>query len=205
MMLLGDGTSPPATVLGHAIVKEGLRNVAARCLMLSSLKRGIDKATAFPGRPGFADLANALWKIQNPPSPRWGGLFPLETTTKVGPPRMIASAMDKVGREGVISLGRRQIHDHRTGASPRGCALNKGYLSPYFVNRHRAHGSGCWMNPTSCSPTRKSPWCRTWCPWLEQVARAGKPLMIIAEDIEKEALATLVVNRMRGGPERGCR
>jgi chaperonin GroEL len=184
----GDGTTT-ATVLGHAIVKEGLRNVAAGANAIS-LKRGIDKATAF-----LVDkIAEHARPVEDSKSIAQVGTISAGNDEEVG--QMIASAMDKVGREGVISLEEGKSMTTELEVT-EGMRFDKGYLSPYFVT-DTERMEAVLDEPYILLTDKKITLVQDLVPVLEQVARSGKPLMIIAEDIEKEALATLVVNRMRG-------
>jgi chaperonin GroEL len=184
----GDGTTT-ATVLGHAIVKEGLRNVAAGANAIS-LKRGIDKATAF-----LVDkIAECARPVEDSKSIAQVGAISAGNDDEVG--QMIADAMDKVGREGVISLEEGKSMTTELEVT-EGMRFDKGYLSPYFVT-DTERMEAVLDEPYILLTDKKITLVQDLVPVLEQVARAGKPLMIIAEDIEKEALATLVVNRMRG-------
>jgi chaperonin GroEL len=184
----GDGTTT-ATVLGHAIVKEGLRNVAAGANAIS-LKRGIDKATAF-----LVDrIAEHARPVEDSKSIAQVGAISAGNDDEVG--QMIADAMDKVGREGVISLEEGKSMTTELEVT-EGMRFDKGYLSPYFVT-DTERMEAVLEDPFILLTDKKIALVQDLVPVLEQVARSGKPLMIIAEDIEKEALATLVVNRMRG-------
>jgi chaperonin GroEL len=184
----GDGTTT-ATVLGHAIVKEGLRNVAAGANAIS-LKRGIDKATA----SWWTKLPSSARPVEDSKSIAQVGSISAGNDDEVG--QMIASAMDKVGREGVISLEEGKSMTTELEVT-EGMRFDKGYLSPYFVT-DTERMEAVLDEPYILLTDKKITLVQDLVPVLEQVARAGKPLMIIAEDIEKEALATLVVNRMRG-------
>jgi len=184
----GDGTTT-ATVLGHAIVKEGLRNVAAGANAIS-LKRGIDKATAF-----LVDkIAEHARPVEDSKSIAQVGAISAGNDEEVG--QMIADAMDKVGREGVISLEEGKSMSTELEVT-EGMRFDKGYLSPYFAT-DTERMEAVLDEPYILLTDKKITLVQDLVPVLEQVARSGKPLMIIAEDIEKEALATLVVNRMRG-------
>jgi chaperonin GroEL len=184
----GDGTTT-ATVLGHAIVKEGLRNVAAGANAIS-LKRGIDKATAY-----LVDrIAEHARPVEDSKSIAQVGAISAGNDDEVG--QMIADAMDKVGREGVISLEEGKSMTTELEVT-EGMRFDKGYLSPYFVT-DTERMEAVLEDPYILLTDKKITLVQDLVPVLEQVARSGKPLMIIAEDIEKEALATLVVNRMRG-------
>ncbi len=184
----GDGTTT-ATVLGHAIVKEGLRNVAAGANAIS-LKRGIDKATAFL----VEKIAEHARPVGDSKSIAQVGAISAGNDDEVG--QMIADAMDKVGREGVISLEEGKSMTTELEVT-EGMRFDKGYLSPYFVT-DTERMEAVLDEPYILLTDKKITLVQDLVPVLEQVARSGKPLMIIAEDIEKEALATLVVNRMRG-------
>ncbi|MBE9136385.1 chaperonin GroEL [Nodosilinea sp. LEGE 07088] len=184
----GDGTTT-ATVLGHAIVKEGLRNVAAGANAIS-LKRGIDKATAFL----VEKIAEQARPVGDSKSIAQVGSISAGNDDEVG--QMIADAMDKVGREGVISLEEGKSMTTELEVT-EGMRFDKGYLSPYFVT-DTERMEAVLEDPYILLTDKKIALVQDLVPVLEQVARSGKPLMIIAEDIEKEALATLVVNRMRG-------
>ena len=184
----GDGTTT-ATVLAHAIVKEGLRNVAAGANSIA-LKRGIDKATAF-----LVDKIKEHAKpIEDSKAIAQVGTISAGNDEEVG--AMIAQAMDKVGKEGVISLeeGKSMFTELEI---TEGMRFEKGYISPYFVtDAERMEAS--FEEPVILITDKKIAMVQELVPVLEQVARSGRPLIIIAEDIEKEALATLVVNRLRG-------
>ena len=184
----GDGTTT-ATVLAHAIVKEGLRNVAAGANPIA-LKRGIERATDF-----LVDKIKEHAKpVEDSKAIAQVASISAGNDEEVG--QMIASAMDKVGKEGVISLeeGKSMTTDLDV---TDGMRFDKGYISPYFVTdteRMEAVLDDVLILITD----KKIALVQDLVPVLEQVARQGKPLLIIAEDIEKEALATLVVNRLRG-------
>ncbi|OIP72697.1 MAG: chaperonin GroL [Oscillatoriales cyanobacterium CG2_30_44_21] len=184
----GDGTTT-ATVLAHAIVKEGLRNVAAGANSIA-LKRGIDKATTFL----VAKIKEHAKPIEDSKAIAQVGTISSGNDEEVG--AMIAQAMDKVGREGVISLeeGKSMVTELEV---TEGMRFDKGYISPYFVtDAERMEAS--FEEPLLLITDKKIALVQELVPVLEQVARSGRPLIIIAEDIEKEALATLVVNRLRG-------
>jgi chaperonin GroEL len=184
----GDGTTT-ATVLAHAMVKEGLRNVAAGANAIS-LKRGIDKATTF-----LVDkIAEYARPVGDSKSIAQVGSISAGNDDEVG--AMIADAMDKVGREGVISLEEGKSMTTELEVT-EGMRFDKGYLSPYFVT-DTERMEAVLEDPYILLTDKKITLVQDLVPVLEQVARSGKPLMIIADDIEKEALATLVVNRMRG-------
>ncbi|XHU96372.1 MAG: chaperonin GroEL [cyanobacterium endosymbiont of Rhopalodia gibba] len=184
----GDGTTT-ATVLAHAIVKEGLRNVAAGANPIA-LKRGVDKATEFL----VAKIAEYAKPIEDSKSIAQVGAISAGNDEEVG--QMIANAMDKVGREGVISLEEGKSMTTELEIT-EGMRFDKGYISPYFVT-DTERMEAVLDDPCILITDKKITLVQDLVPVLEQVARQGKPLVIISEDIEKEALATLVVNRLRG-------
>jgi len=184
----GDGTTT-ATVLAHAMVKAGLRNVAAGANAIT-LKKGIDKASEFlvkkieeHAKP-ISD-SNAIAQV---------GTISAGNDEEVG--RMIADAMDKVGKEGVISLEEGKSMTTELEVT-EGMRFDKGYISPYFAT-DTERMEAVLDDPYILLTDKKIGLVQDLVPVLEQIARTGKPLLIIAEDIEKEALATLVVNRLRG-------
>ncbi|MFK8186651.1 MAG: chaperonin GroEL [Phormidesmis sp.] len=184
----GDGTTT-ATVLAHAIVKEGLRNVAAGANAIA-LKRGIDKATAYL----VERIAEQAKPVGDSDAIAQVGTISAGNDAEVG--KMIADAMDKVGREGVISLEEGKSMTTELEIT-EGMRFDKGYISPYFVtDAERMEAS--FDEPKILITDKKIGLVQDLVPVLEQVARGGSPLLIISEDIEKEALATLVVNRLRG-------
>lgn len=184
----GDGTTT-ATVLAHAIVKEGLRNVAAGANPIA-LKKGIDKATDFL----VGKIAEHAKPVEDSKAIAQVGAISAGNDDEVG--QMIASAMDKVGKEGVISLEEGKSMTTELEIT-EGMRFDKGYISPYFVT-DTERMECVFDDPAILITDKKIALVQDLVPVLEQVARQGKPLVIIAEDIEKEALATLVVNRLRG-------
>ncbi len=184
----GDGTTT-ATVLAHAMVKAGLRNVAAGANAIT-LKKGIDKASDFlvgkiqDNAKPIAD-SNAIAQV---------GTISAGNDEEVG--KMIADAMDKVGKEGVISLEEGKSMETELEVT-EGMRFDKGYISPYFAT-DTERMEAVLDEPYILLTDKKIGLVQDLVPVLEQIARTGKPLLIIAEDIEKEALATLVVNRLRG-------
>ena len=184
----GDGTTT-ATVLAHAMVKEGLRNVAAGANAIA-LKRGVDKATAYL----VEEIARHARPVEDSSAISQVGTISAGNDEEVG--AMIAEAMDKVGREGVISLEEGKSMTTELEVT-EGMRFDKGYISPYFAT-DTERMEAVLDEPYILLTDKKITLIQDLVPILEQVARAGKPLMIIAEDIEKEALATLVVNRLRG-------
>ncbi|NJP08101.1 MAG: chaperonin GroEL [Leptolyngbyaceae cyanobacterium RU_5_1] len=184
----GDGTTT-ATVLAHAMVKEGLRNVAAGANAIQ-LKRGIDKATGF-----LVDkIAEHARPVEDSKAIAQVGTISAGNDEEVG--QMIAEAMDKVGKEGVISLEEGKSMTTELEVT-EGMRFDKGYTSPYFAT-DTERMEAILDEPFILLTDKKITLVQDLVPVLEQVARAGRPLVIIAEDIEKEALATLVVNRLRG-------
>jgi chaperonin GroEL len=184
----GDGTTT-ATVLAHAIVKEGLRNVAAGANPIA-LKRGIDKATAFL----VEKIAEHARPVEETKAIAQVGAISAGNDEEVG--NMIAEAMDKVGKEGVISLEEGKSMTTELEIT-EGMRFDKGYISPYFAT-DTERMEAILDEPFLLLTDKKITLVQDLVPVLEQVARSGRPLVIIAEDIEKEALATLVVNRLRG-------
>ncbi|MBD2212033.1 chaperonin GroEL [Calothrix sp. FACHB-156] len=184
----GDGTTT-ATVLAHAIVKEGLRNVAAGANAIL-LKRGIDKAANFL----VEKIAEHARPVEDSKAIAQVGSISAGNDEEVG--QMIAQAMDKVGKEGVISLEEGKSMTTELEIT-EGMRFDKGYISPYFAT-DAERMEAVFDEPFILLTDKKIALVQDLVPVLEQVARAGRPLVIIAEDIEKEALATLVVNRLRG-------
>ncbi|MGA9377311.1 MAG: chaperonin GroEL [Phormidium sp.] len=184
----GDGTTT-ATVLAHAMVKEGLRNVAAGANAIS-IKRGIDKATNFL----VEQIKQHARQVEETKAIAQVGTISAGNDEEVG--NMIAQAMDKVGKEGVISLEEGKSMTTELEIT-EGMRFDKGYISPYFVT-DAERMEAILDEPFILLTDKKIALVQDLVPVLEQVARSGRPLLIIAEDIEKEALATLVVNRLRG-------
>jgi chaperonin GroEL len=184
----GDGTTT-ATVLAHAMVKEGLRNVAAGANAIA-LKRGIDKATNFL----VEKIKEHARQVEETKAIAQVGTISAGNDEEVG--KMIAEAMDKVGKEGVISLEEGKSMTTELEIT-EGMRFDKGYISPYFATDPERM-EAILDEPFLLITDKKITLVQDLVPVLEQVARSGKPLLILAEDIEKEALATLVVNRLRG-------
>jgi chaperonin GroEL len=184
----GDGTTT-ATVLAHAMVKEGLRNVAAGANAIL-LKRGIDKAANYLVEQ---IKANAR-PVEDSKAIAQVGAISAGNDEEVG--NMIAQAMDKVGKEGVISLEEGKSMTTELEIT-EGMRFDKGYISPYFATDAERMET-VFDEPYLLLTDKKIALVQDLVPVLEQVARSGRPLVILAEDIEKEALATLVVNRLRG-------
>ncbi|KKZ12391.1 MAG: molecular chaperone GroEL [Candidatus Synechococcus spongiarum 142] len=184
----GDGTTT-ATVLAHAMVKAGLRNVAAGANAIS-LKRGIDKAADFL----VGEIEKHAVPVTDNNAIAQVGAIAAGNDADVG--QKIADAMDKVGKEGVISLEEGKSMSTELEVT-EGMRFDKGYISPYFATDNERM-EAVLEEPYILLTDKKITLVQDLVPVLEQIARTGKPLLIIAEDIEKEALATLVVNRLRG-------
>ncbi|HET7775127.1 MAG TPA: chaperonin GroEL, partial [Azospira sp.] len=186
--IAGDGTTT-ATVLAQAIVREGMKYVAAGMNPMD-LKRGIDKAVVA--------TIEELKKISKPCSTTKEiaqvGSISANSDTNIGD--IIANAMDKVGKEGVITVEDGKSLDNELDVV-EGMQFDRGYLSPYFINNPDKQ-IAIMDNPFVLLFDKKISNIRDLLPVLEQVAKAGRPLLIIAEDVEGEALATLVVNNIRG-------
>ncbi len=186
--IAGDGTTT-ATVLAQAIVQEGMKFVAAGMNPMD-LKRGIDKAVAA--------TVEELKKISKPCTTNKEiaqvGSISANADASIG--KIIADAMDKVGKEGVIT-----VEDGKTLENElevvEGMQFDRGYLSPYFINNPDKQ-IALLEDPYVLLHDKKISNIRDLLPLLELVAKAGKPLLIIAEEVEGEALATLVVNNLRG-------
>ncbi len=184
----GDGTTT-ATVLAQTIVREGLKSVAAGMNPMD-LKRGIDKAVT----AAVASLAEMSQPCNDANSISQVGTISANSDVSIG--QIIADAMEKVGKEGVITVEEGKSLDNELDVV-EGMQFDRGYLSPYFVN-NQENMSAELEEPYVLLHDKKISNIRDLLPTLEAVAKAGKPLLIIAEDIEGEALATLVVNSMRG-------
>lgn len=185
----GDGTTT-ATVLAQAIVNEGLKNVAAGANPMD-LKRGIDKAVAkvVEGIKAQAqEVGDEFDKIENV------ARISANNDSVIG--ELIAEAMKKVKRDGVITVEDAKGTDTYVDVV-EGMQFDRGYISPYFVTN--AEKMSCEMeHPYILLFDKKISTLKDMLPILEQTAQSGRPLLIISEDVDSEALATLVVNRMRG-------
>ncbi|MFT5002056.1 MAG: chaperonin GroEL, partial [Flavobacteriales bacterium] len=184
----GDGTTT-ATVLAQAIVNEGLKSIAAGMNPMD-LKRGIDKAVI----AAVAALKDSSTPVTDNKAIEQVGTISANADETVG--KIIATAMDKVGTEGVITVEEGQALTDELDVV-EGMQFDRGYLSPYFINKQE-NGTVELENPFILLVDKKVSNIRELLTTLEGVAKAGKPLLIIAEDVEGEALATLVVNNMRG-------
>ena len=184
----GDGTTT-ATVLAQALVREGLRNVAAGANPMA-LKRGIEQATAAVSEQlsNMAKDVETKEQIASTASISAGG------DTEVG--EMIAEAMDKVGKEGVITVEESNTFGLELELT-EGMRFDKGYISPYFVTDPERM-QAVLEDPYILIANSKISAVKDLLPILEKVMQTGKPLVILAEDVEGEALATVVVNKIRG-------
>ena len=184
----GDGTTT-ATVLAQAIVDEGMKFVAAGMNPMD-LKRGIDKAVA----AAIEELKGLSKPTTTNKEIAQVGAISANSDAEIG--EIISEAMDKVGKEGVIT-----VEDGKSLKNElevvEGMQFDRGYLSPYFINQPEKQAA-VYENPFVLLHDKKISNIRELLPILEQVAKTGRPLVIIAEDIDGEALATLVVNSIRG-------
>ena len=184
----GDGTTT-ATVLAQAIVREGLKAVAAGANPMD-LKRGIDKAVAA--------VVEELRKLSKPCKDQKAiaqvGTISANSDESIG--KTIADAMEKVGKEGVITVEEGSGLENELEVV-EGMQFDRGYLSPYFINNQQNQTAEL-ENPYILLYEKKISNVRELLPLLEAIAKAGRPLLVVAEDVEGEALATLVVNTIRG-------
>jgi chaperonin GroEL len=187
--LAGDGTTT-ATVLAQAIVREGAKAVAAGMNPMD-LKRGIDMAVAAV----VAELKTRTKKITTEAETAQVGTISANGESDIG--RMIAEAMQKVGNEGVITVEEAKGIDTELDVV-EGMQFDRGYLSPYFITNAEKMIAEL-ENPYILIHEKKLSGLQPMLPLLETVVQSGRPLLIIAEDVEGEALATLVVNKLRGG------
>ena len=187
--LAGDGTTT-ATVLAQAIVREGVTKVAAG-LNPMDLKRGIDLAVATV----VADIQARAKKVTTNDEIAQVGTISANGEAEIG--TMIAQAMERVGNEGVITVEEAKSLDTELDVV-EGMQFDRGYLSPYFVTNADKMGADL-ENPYILLHEKKLSGLQPLLPVLEAVVQSSRPLLIIAEDIEGEALATLVVNKLRGG------
>ncbi|MEO9636301.1 MAG: chaperonin GroEL [Parasphingorhabdus sp.] len=185
----GDGTTT-ATVLAQAIVKEGMKSVSAGMNPMD-LKRGIDQAVGSV----VADLQKRSKTVKGSGEIAQVGIISANGDQEVG--EKIAEAMDKVGKEGVITVEEAKGLDFELDVV-EGMQFDRGYLSPYFITNPDKMIADL-ENPYILIHEKKLTNLQPLLPILEAVVQAGRPLLIIAEDIEGEALATLVVNKLRGG------
>lgn len=184
----GDGTTT-ATVLAQSIVNEGLKAVAAGMNPMD-LKRGIDKAVI----AAVAHIKSIAQPCTDTKSIAQVGSISANSDTSIG--AIIAEAMEKVGKEGVITVEEGTGLDNQLDLV-EGMQFDRGYLSPYFINNQESMNVEL-DHPLLLLVDKKISNIRELLPILEGAAKSGKPLVIVAEDVEGEALATLVVNNMRG-------
>ena len=184
----GDGTTT-ATVLAQSILTEGLKSVAAGMNPMD-LKRGIDKAV----NAAVGAISKMSQPCETSKEVAQVGSISANSDTAVG--EIIAEAMDKVGREGVITVEEGSGLENELDVV-EGMQFDRGYLSPYFINNQESMSAEL-EEPYILLCDKKISNIRDMLPVLESVAKSGKSLMVVAEDIEGEALATLVVNNMRG-------
>jgi chaperonin GroEL len=186
--IAGDGTTT-ATVLAHAIIREGLKNVTAGANPMG-LKRGIDKAVEVV----VADLKRMSKSTKDKKEIAQVATIASNNDKTIG--NLIAEAMEKVGKDGVITVEESKSAETVLDVV-EGMQFDRGYLSPYFVTD--AERMECMLEDALVLiHEKKISVMKDMLPLLEQVARSGKPFLIIAEDVEGEALATLVVNKLRG-------
>ncbi|GBG14199.1 chaperonin GroEL [Novimethylophilus kurashikiensis] len=186
--IAGDGTTT-ATVLAQAIIREGMKSVAAGMNPMD-LKRGIDKAVAV----AVEELKKQSKPCTTSKEIAQVGSISANSDSNIG--EIIANAMDKVGKEGVITVEDGSGLENELDVV-EGMQFDRGYLSPYFINNAEKQ-IALLDNPFVLLYDKKISNIRDLLPTLEQVAKAGRPLLIIAEDVDGEALATLVVNNIRG-------
>src|SRR5687767_16010415 len=185
----GDGTTT-ATVLAQAIVKEGAKMVAAG-LNPMDLKRGIDIAVA----DVVKNIASQAKKVKSSAEIAQVGTVAANGETEIG--RMIAEAMEKVGNEGVITVEEAKSFEMELEVV-EGMQFDRGYISPYFITNAEKMIAEL-EDPYILLHEKKLPSLQSMLPLLEAIVQSARPLLIIAEDVEGETLATLVVNKLRGG------
>jgi chaperonin GroEL len=185
---VGDGTTTSA-ILAHAIFSEGLHNVAAGASAVE-LKRGLDR--------GLRAAVDALHSLSRPVANRTekAQIATVSAHNEPSIGEMVADAMEKVGKDGVITLEEAKGTE-TTLEVVEGMQFDRGYLSPYFVTDPEKMNV-ILEDPLILIHEKKISSLKDFLPFLEQVAKSGKPLLVIAEDVEGEALATLVVNKIRG-------
>ena len=187
--LAGDGTTT-ATVLAASIVREGAKSVAAGMNPMD-LKRGVDLAVA----EVVKDIERRAKKVKSSEEVAQVGTISSNGDTSIG--QMIANAMQKVGNEGVITVEEAKTAETELDVV-EGMQFDRGYLSPYFITNAEKMVAEL-EDPYILIHEKKLSSLQAMLPILEAVVQTGKPLLIVAEDVEGEALATLVVNKLRGG------
>src|SRR5262252_769009 len=185
----GDGTTT-ATILAHAIVKEGAKYVAAGMNPMD-LKRGVDMAVS----DAVKAIEKSSKKVKDSSEIAQVGTVSANGDTSIG--QMIAQAMQKVGNEGVITVEEAKSLETELEVV-EGMQFDRGYLSPYFITNAEKMVAEL-EDPYILLHEKKLSSLQAMLPILESVVQSGKPLLIVAEDVEGEALATLVVNKLRGG------
>ena len=186
--MAGDGTTT-ATVLAQAIYREGIKNVTAGANPIA-LKRGIDSAV----EAVVKELRKLSKPIRDKKEIAQVGTISANNDPTIGD--LIAEAMDKVGKDGVITVEEAKSMETSLDIV-EGMQFDRGYLSPYFVTNPERMET-VLEDPYILIHEKKISNMRDMLPLLEKIAKTGKPLLILAEDIEGEALATLVVNKLRG-------
>jgi chaperonin GroEL len=184
----GDGTTT-ATVLAQAIIREGLKAVAAGANPMD-LKRGIDQATA----AAVEELKKLSRSCKDPKAIAQVGTVSANADESIG--KTIADAMERVGKEGVITVEDGSALENELEIV-EGMQFDRGYLSPYFINNQQSQSAEL-EKPLILLVDKKISNIRELLPLLESIAKAGRQLLVVAEDVEGEALATLVVNTIRG-------
>ena len=187
--MAGDGTTT-ATVLAHAILREGMKSVAAGMNPMD-LKRGIDKAVA----QVVEEIQKKAKKVKDTAEIEQVGTVAANGEKSIG--QMIAKAMQKVGNEGVITVEEAKSLDSELEVV-EGMQFDRGYLSPYFITNAEKMTVEL-EEPYILIHEKKLASLQPLLPVLEAIVQTGKPLLIVAEEVEGEALATLVVNKLRGG------
>jgi len=186
--VVGDGTST-STVLAHAILSDGIRNVVAGASAVD-LKRGLDRGA----RAAIESLRGLARPVKTRREKEQIATISAHNEQDVG--KLVADAIEKVGDEGVISLEESKTTE-TTLEVVEGMQFDRGFVSPYFVTDSE-HMEAALEDPVILISDRKISVLRDLLPLLEQIAKSGHPLLVIAEDIEGEALATLIVNQIRG-------
>jgi len=187
--LAGDGTTT-ATILGYAIYKEGCKAVAAGMNPMD-LKRGVDHAVKLV----LSDLEKQAQPISKPDEIEQVATIAANSDQVIG--KMIRDAYEKVGKDGTITVQEGKTVDHELDVVD-GCKFDRGFISPYFITDTKSQKVEL-EDPLILLFDKKISSIQSVLPLLEQVVKARKPLLIIAEDIDGEALSTLVVNKLRGG------
>lgn len=185
---VGDGTTTSA-ILAHAIFEEGLHNVAAGASAVE-LKRGLDRGV----RAAIKALQNLARPVANRTEKAQIATVSAHNDPSIG--EMVADAMEKVGKDGVVTLEEAKATETNLDVV-EGMQFDRGYLSPYFITDPEKL-TVVLDDPLILIHEKKISSLQDFLPFLEQIAKAGRPLFIIAEDVEGEALATLVVNKIRG-------